>query len=352
MKLYYPKSHYYPKSRRNIFPLLKPFIKESDFSDVQRIAIYGVSEQDFEVVNTLEEADVSILPMAWNYYLHTNTVSTALDFINHCNTLQKSVWAFNAGDFGVQMPKIPNLIVFRFGGYHSQFTTHEHTLPPFIADPLQKYFNSDCIFQQSYESKPRIGFCGQAQASRLHAFTEILKTAGRNVKSYIGLSKTEPQQLVSTSFLRASILKRLQEATEVQTNFILRKQYRAGIKENKDVHQTTLEFYDNINQSDYVVCVRGAGNFSVRFYETLAMGRIPVFINTDCSLPLDKKIPWRTHVVWVEYGERHRVAQKVTEFHQALSETDFIALQHANRNLWKEQLTTGGFFKSFFNTNH
>ena len=148
--------------------------------------------------------------------------------------------------------------------------------------------------------------------------------------------------------VRGYVLKKLQQFTNVETNFILRKQYRAGVKENKDTHQTTLEFYKNIHQSDYVLCIRGAGNFSVRFYETLAMGRIPVFINTDCSLPLDKTIPWRTHVVWVEYRERHRVAQKVTEFHQALSETDFIALQRANRNLWKDYLTLGGFFKTFF----
>ena len=73
-----------------------------------------------------------------------------------------------------------------------------------------------------------------------------------------------------------------------------------------------------------------------------------MFINTDCSLPLDEVIPWKEHVVWVEYRERHRVAQKVTEFHQALSETDFIALQQANRNLWKDYLTLGGFFKTFF----
>ena len=61
-----------------------------------------------------------------------------------------------------------------------------------------------------------------------------------------------------------------------------------------------MEFYENMVSSDYIVCVRGGGNFSVRLYETLAMGRIPIFINTDCLLPLNKSIDWKKHVVWIE----------------------------------------------------
>ena len=129
--------------------------------------------------------------------------------------------------------------------------------------------------------------------------------------------------------------------------FILRKKYRAGITTNKHTHKTTLEFYDNLKNSDYVVCVRGAGNFSIRFYEALAMGRIPVFINTDCALPFDNEIDWKKHVVWVEYNERHEVAEKVADFHRVLSEKDFIDLQLANRKLWEERLTLRGFFNNF-----
>lgn len=80
-----------------------------------------------------------------------------------------------------------------------------------------------------------------------------------------------------------------------------------------------MEFYENLRDSDYVVCVRGAGNFSVRFYETLAMGRIPVFINMDCALSFDNQFDWKKHIVQVEYKDRKKVAQKVKEFHNALT---------------------------------
>ena len=349
MKLYYPKSHYSKTHRGLLFPLLKPFIKAEGFTDTQRIASYGVSEKDFEFTEHLEKADVVILTMAWNYYIKTKQESLAVTFLKKCEAINKKVIAFNAGDFGVQVPYFKNLIVLRPSGYKSKFTNNEYSLPAFIADPLKKYFDTDKVFQRPYKNKAVIGFCGQANLSRLNAVKEIFKTLFRNINCYFGFSNEEPQQLLSSSFLRASVLRKFQKSSDVETNFIFRKKYRAGVTQNKDSHKTTLEFYENLKDSDYVVCVRGAGNFSVRFYEAMAMGRIPVFINTDCSLPFDNQIDWRKHIVRVEYKERHQVAQKVKRFHESLSTEDFIDLQLANRNLWKEKLTMGGFFKKKLN---
>lgn len=344
MKLYYPKSHYSKTHRGLLFPLLKPFIKAEGFTDAERMATYGVSKKDFEFTEHLEEADMVILTMAWNYYIKTKQESLAITIVKECAALNKKVIAFNAGDFGVRILYYGNLIGLRHSGYKSKFTEKEYALPAFIADPLKKYFDTDKVFQRPYQSKAVIGFCGQANLSRLNAIKEIFKTFLRNIKCYMGFSKEEPQQLLSTSFLRASVLKALEKSEDVKTNFIFRKKYRAGVTNEKDSHKTTLEFYNNLKDSDYVVCVRGAGNFSVRFYETLAMGRIPVFINTDCALPFNKEINWKNHVVWVEHKERSQVAQKVKEFHEALSKEDFIDLQLSNRKLWDERMTLNGFF--------
>src|SRR5690606_14562396 len=134
----------------------------------------------------------------------------------------------------------------------------------------------------------------------------------------------------------ASVLRKLQQAANVNTNFILRKKYRAGVTENKDQHQSTMEFYDNLKDSPYVVCIRGAGNFSVRFYEALAMGRIPIFIDTDSSLPLDQDINWKDHVIWVPYKDRNRVDSLLVDFHNRHNKGGFEDLQLRNRRLWEE----------------
>lgn len=348
MKLYYPKQHYNKSHRGLLFPLLKPFIKAENFTDAQRIAGYGVSEKDFQFTEVLEEADLVILTMAWNYYIKTKQEALAIVFVQECAALNKKVISLNAGDFGVKVPYFNNLIVLRSSGYKSKFTNNEFALPSFIADPLKKYYQTEKIYERAYSLKPVVGFCGQASDSRVNATKEVLNTVLRNIKSAIGSSYNESQQILSTSFLRASVLKSLKASKDIDTNFIFRKKYRAGVKTNKENHNTTIEFYDNLKNSDYVVCVRGAGNFSVRFYETLAMGRIPIFINTDCALPHDDKIDWKKHTVWVEYNERNQVAKKVKAFHEALSKDDFIDLQQTNRILWEEQLGLGSFFKSIF----
>ena len=348
MKLYYPKSHYSKTFRGLVFPLLKSFIKGRNFTDAQRMELYGLSETDFEFTEILEEADVAILTMAWNYYIITKQEAAAISFVEQCASLSKKVLAYNAGDFGLRIPHFENLIEFRAGGYLSKLTENQYTIPPFIADPLKKYYHTHTIMLRPYKSKPVIGFCGQANPSRANAAKEVFKILIKILKYYTAISREEPQQLLSTSFLRASVLKKIQCDKAVENKFILRDKYRAGITKNKDTHETTHEFYNNLRDSDYGICIRGTGNFSVRFYETLAMGRVPVLINTDCSLPLNDEIDWRKHVVWVDYNEREQVAQKVNWFHDSLSEAEFLDLQQSNRKLWMEKLSLKGYFKHFF----
>ena len=348
MKLYFPKSHYDKSHRGLVFPLLKPFIKDSEFTDVQRIAMYGLSENNFEFTHLLEDADLVILTMAWNYYVENGKRSLAINFVRECVILNKKVLCVNAGDFGVRIPFFKNLIVLRSSGYKSMFTENEYAMPAFIEDPYPKYFQSDQMTLREYAVKPKIGFCGHASLSSSKATKEVLHSTLRNFMFYTGFTKDQPQDIFPTSYLRASILDRLEKSDLVESNFIWREDYRAGVSSDKDSHPTSLEFYNNLKKSDYIICVRGAGNFSVRFYETLAMGRIPVFVNTDSALPFDNSFDWKKHVVWIDYKDRKRITKRVSDFHKNLSAEEFKELQIENRKLWEDKLRLGSFFKQFF----
>lgn len=348
MKLYYPKTHYDKSKRSAVFPLLKPFIKNKEFSDEARMAMYHVSEKDVQISDDLETADVAVLTMSYNYYVNTNLEKIASEFIDRCRKVGKKVLIWNSGDFGVEIPDFKNGIIFRESGYRSKFSPNEFTLPSFISDPLRLHYNTDFPIIIPFSEKPIIGFCGQANSSLWKAMKELLLISGRNIRFYLKLSKNEPQKLLSSTYLRARILKCFEDSEDCQTNFIKRKKYRAGVTSKKESHPMTMEFYDNLKDSAYIVCVRGRGNFSVRFYEALAMGRIPVLLDTDSSLPLIDSIFWKNHIVFVNSENKHRIVEEVCEFHQAMNEEEFIQLQQINRNLWKEKLTLGGFFKTFF----
>lgn len=350
MKLYYPANHYDKKYRGAVFPLLKAFIKSDNFTDAERVAMYHVSDNDFELSDTLEASDVAILTMSWNYYVDKKLEKSAVSFIKLCEAADKKVLIWNAGDYGMNIPKFRNAVIFRESGYRTKFAKNEYSLPSFIKDPLKEYYGISHPFKISKTEKPIVGFCGQAHSSTNAAIKEMGLISFQNLKFHLGLSKNEPQELISSTFLRGRILDYCEQSERLKSNFIRREKYRAGITSHKEKHPTTLEFYDNLKNSLYTICVRGAGNFSVRFYEALAMGCIPVFINTNSSLPFYNQIPWKNHIVWINYKDRKQVAQRVHEFHQKLSADDCLQIQLDNRKLWEEKLTLGGFFKEFLKT--
>lgn len=348
MKIFYPPSHYDKNYRGDVFPLLKPFIKGEGFTDAQRQSMYGVSHKDYHFVDAVQEAEIVILPMSWYYYTHTKQLDKAQDLISQAKSFHKIVWSHNPGDAGVKIPSFSNVIVFRFGGYVSRNQKGHRGMPVLIKDYYAESYAWESLKNLSWEEKPKIGFCGQAIASKTNAVKEVTKIGLRNLRTFLGSSLNEPQKLISSTYLRSKALELLQKNPKVKDQFILRKKYRAGVTQQKDTHKTTQEFYQNIQDSQYILCVRGAGNFSVRFYETLMMGRIPLYIHTDGFLPLAEEIEWKKHVVWVDEKELHLTAEKLIAFHTNLSGNKLQELCSANRKLWEEKLCLDGFFKNEF----
>jgi hypothetical protein len=98
--------------------------------------------------------------------------------------------------------------------------------------------------------------------------------------------------------------------------------------------------------SDYTLCVRGIGNNSVRFYETICCGRIPIFVNTDSVLPFEHLINWKALCVWVDEKEIDNIAEVVANYHKKISPQEFIDLQIQLRNIWKQYFSPEGFFNN------
>lgn len=139
-------------------------------------------------------------------------------------------------------------------------------------------------------------------------------------------------------------MKKLQTLKRCKTNFVFRKKYRAGVKSESERIVTTTEFYENIKNSHYTFCIRGGGNFSLRLYETLAMGRIPLLINTNCSLPFQSFIDWSKHCVIVGESNFTNTEDELLRFHSKYNEKQFLELQTSNRLLWQNYFTRVGYF--------
>jgi hypothetical protein len=87
--------------------------------------------------------------------------------------------------------------------------------------------------------------------------------------------------------------------------------------------------------------------FSIRLYETLAFGRIPIFIDTDCTLPLEQIIDWSKHCLIIKENEIQSVTTKIIDFHRFFSDEQFVEIQKSNYLLREKYLTRSGFFLHF-----
>lgn len=219
----------------------------------------------------------------------------------------------------------PHGVVYRESILASQITPHERALPAF-ADDLARETGGLQI--RAKQAQPSVGFCGFVGSAVRRAYFRL---QGRSRK-VLGLS------------LRTEALNVLERDAGVETHFVRRTQFWGGAisrfrgPDPNAKRRVREEYLENLSGSDYTLCLRGAGNFSYRLYETLAMGRIPLFVNTDCALPFAEVVDWRRHVVWVEQEDLPHLGEKLREFHDSLSAEEFEQRQRDNRRLWEEYL--------------
>ena len=301
--------------------------------------------------NSPEQADLYFLSMDWNYYLRHKKLKDALRFAEEARAAGKLVGVWAGGDFEKIIP-IENAILFQSGLHRSRQRRHKYAfeVPAFVRDYVEVYHGGQLPIRKK-QDKPRVGFCGQA-AGRLPGLMVWL-AKGLQLRSLylVGRSPEVPPPLSPPWRLRGKVLRLLAQSPLVETDFIIRNRYRAGVRSkqerNDPWHPTNVEFVNNIFNTDYTVCIRGGGNFSKRLYETLCCGRIPIFVDTDSVLPYDFAVDWKRYCVWVDKSEVPFIAEKVADFHASLSAEDFEDLQIQCRQLWQDRLSKQGFFDHF-----
>ncbi|BAZ40632.1 hypothetical protein NIES4101_65930 [Calothrix sp. NIES-4101] len=303
----------------------------------------------FLEMTSLEKADLAIFPAYWHL---SNFDEVMIQFIGRAKELDKPVAIFSHGDWNCDQ-NLENTIIFSTAFFQSKRKSHEFAIPEWTSDFISQKFMSQIPIREK-QAKPKVGFCGYAPPLGLPFGLKKLKAFLRLAGDIVGLTEKFYSKTGYTN--RVIALSNLSKSSLIETNFITRQHFsfasealqESSWEPEKMAEKLRLEYVQNIIDCDYVVCCSGYENYSMRLYETLSCGRIPVFINTDCVLPYDFTINWKKYCVWVDESEISSIAEKIVDFHNSLSAQEFVELQYQCRRLWEEWLSPEGFFRNLF----
>lgn len=250
-------------------------------------------------LSSLQNADFVFLPEMW-----TSRTSYVENLIQEAKTNNKKVITFFESDSTEHVDlKEDEGYIFRTSFYKSKQRPNERALPAWSKDFIGTKSNLDI---RPKSEKPIASFCGYINSQEKHdGCTKLLQS---------GLP------------------------------FIFKQREKFhGHTDPQQRWQNRKEYVDIMKQSDYIICARGGGNFSYRFYEALSFGKIPIFINSDCVLPFDNIINYKDFCVWIEPKDIQNLANILIEYHAKFTNEEFGQQQVKNRVFWENYLSPMGF---------
>jgi hypothetical protein len=220
-----------------------------------------------------------------------------LKILQKARQFNKKLICLNNDDFGGDYEIPSDIILFRTSFDSKSKKENEYAFPVFIPDIVKN--------SKGYSNNISIGFCGDSNRPvRKEALFELKK-------GDIPLNHDE----VFSFFQNPTI--------------------------NKKIGRE--RFFNNLQNNIFILCPRGCGNFSYRFYETMCYGRIPIFINTDCVLPFENLIDYKKEIVFVEESQLSNINDIIKDY---CNKKDLMLQQQKCREIWENYLSPNGFLKN------
>ncbi len=286
------------------------------------------------LTDSLEESDYIALPKS------INKVRDAQDAISKGKAFAKAhnkpLIIFYYGDHSYK-EHVSDAISFKWSAHRQDKLPVEVIIPVFISDLAKE---REIVWRHK-SAKPSIGFCGFASFPSLKtAFRYHVENLRLNVWSVITLNP-EIRARKRGLYFRRKGMRLLKKDALLETHFIVRSAFFNQVQ--APPQDLRNEYLDNLQNCDFVLAPRGDANISTRFFEALSLGRIPVLIDTDCVLPLEKHIDYSKFIVRIPHIEMHTMSKKLLELYDSISDEEFIEMQKRAREAYIRYLEVGPF---------
>jgi len=318
-----------------LVPLLLPNLKEAlpTRQLFQREAFRDLKEPLVTIESDPARADVHLLPH--NYPL----VSRNVEYLRRCRETAarhgKKIVVFWNGD-GTGPVALDHAVVFRTSQYESKLRPNEHIMPAYAEDLKGK----GLFVRDKTDTPPVIGFCGWAQYKNAkNAVGSFLQALPHEAYALL-TGYPQSQSFIKGLWLRRRVLASLSRSRRIRTNFLLRSSHSAHAKTIRmDPAQARREYIDNMLASDFVLCIRGDGNYSLRFYEALSLGRVPILLNTDVRLPLEDVVEYSGFVLQMHIADMLRIDEIVAKFWEQQTDQSWFGMQLKARDAFEKYLS-------------
>jgi hypothetical protein len=215
----------------------------------------------FNRTKNLEESDYVFVPHPWVL------IKKNFDYLRYLNELSLKVPLLicNTDDTSPKCD-LPNTLEIRTF-LHPKEKIHRKIVFPYPAK--SKNFTS-----RTWRDVPQISFIGYVPKLTLGTLTS---------KSISFLHSPFKSSVYLNRKITVAKLNRLQSQFKVVN--IKRNKFTLSLN-NLSLLSDQATFDSNLMESDYIICPRGFGNTSIRFYETLSSGATPVLVDSGSPLPV------------------------------------------------------------------
>jgi len=296
----------------------------------------------FQIVSAVEDAEFVLLPHDYFFIKDQPTYLAEADAF--AVSVNKRLLVSFYGDSTEKVP-LQQAIVLRTSSYRSELETNEIIVPAFVEDLQQ----SSPTYIREKGVVPSVGFVGMVTLPQVR--TELKFQLRTLMHRLLILVRLRNSAAIQGLFFRRLVIMKLLQCKVCKTNFILRNSFSADLSTiSTDPEKARKDFIQVLLDSDLALVVRGDGNFSLRFFETLSMGRIPLFIDTDTPLPLESEIDYDSFMVRVSHKDIDRLPEIIDAWWQSLTPEAFTAMQQKARTVFVEYLRSEVFYQRLFAT--
>ena len=212
------------------------------------------------------------------------------DNLNFYKNINKKIIVFLKSDVSDHLDISYNILLFRTSIFKIEKKINEYLLPYIW---IKNINNHD---KEILENLPVIGFMGE-------------------VEQY-----------------REKIIRILQSNNNIKTNFKIIDQL------------SEVEFMNEMESSDFIICNKEKGNYSIMFYQVLSFGKIPILLNSDFILPFEDEINWNELII-IDNDEEN-IIKKILDWWET---KDIKNIQKKCREIFEKYFTINNFSKILFN---